>query len=679
MALLVISFFFSSANAKSADLFYDDFSKLPAGWLSSPIGQLNGAIQEVHYFSNRGVPLGPWENVICYLDSWVVSDEDGIPYLEQHTINDQIPLMNPTLITGDREWADYTVEVKMKPLSLAQMAGVVFRYHTNRHYYLFAITGGNKAKLVVRLPLEQKFRIADWRELSTADFTYDTTKYYSLKVENNGPRIRCYIDGKLVIEATDSELLKGRTGITANIPTRFQQFRVTTEENTKRDIDKRITDRDAELAQLRAGNPQPKLWRKFATVKFGAGRSVRFGDLDGDGVADMLIVQNIPRVRGDAFDHISCLTAVTLEGRVIWQSGKPDPRNGLLTNDNPVQIHDIDGDGRNEVVMVRDFKLQVLEGSTGKVKQWTWMPTAPAENQTRPYEMNNGDSLAFFSLTGKRRNDILVKDRYNNFWTFTAGLKPLWHGKTMTGHFPYPFDLNGDGQDEILIGYSAWSPTGDQLWDLSDKFGDHVDGVAAGNFTGDPHAETRVYAVCSDEGFLIMDTRGKIVKQVRIGHGQNETIAKFRTDLPGLQVMTINFWKNPGIVTLFDPEGQILAQEEPIHSGSALMPVNWRGDGQEFALLSGNVQEGGMIDGSLRRVVMFPGDGHPDLAAYAINLTGDVRDEIVLWDQESVWIYTQDRAPTVQRLYSPIRNPTYNESNYRALVSLPPEVSTTTR
>ena len=76
----------------------------------------------------------------------------------------------------------------------------------------------------------------------------------------------------------------------------------------------------------------------------------------------MLIAQNIPRVRGDAFDDISCLTAVTLDGKVLWQSGRPDPRNGLLTNDTPFQIHDIDGDGADEVVLVRDFQLQILDG-----------------------------------------------------------------------------------------------------------------------------------------------------------------------------------------------------------------------------------------------------------------------------------------------------------------------------
>ena len=60
--------------------------------------------------------------------------------------------MNPLFITGDPEWEDYTVEVQVRPLSLDDMAGVVFRYHTNRHYYLFALTDGKTARLAVRLP-----------------------------------------------------------------------------------------------------------------------------------------------------------------------------------------------------------------------------------------------------------------------------------------------------------------------------------------------------------------------------------------------------------------------------------------------------------------------------------------------------------------------------------------------
>ncbi|HXX92257.1 MAG TPA: hypothetical protein VEN81_01405, partial [Planctomycetota bacterium] len=94
-------------------------------------------------------------------------------------------------------------------------------------------------------------------------------------------------------------------------------------------------------------------------------------------------------------------------------------------------------------------------------------------------------------------------------------------------------------------------------------------------------------------------------------------------------------------------------------------------DGQEFLLLSGDPKEGGMIDGRFRRVVMFPDDGHPTLAASVQNVTGDARDEIILWDEHRVWIYTQDTPFTGERVYAPHRNPSYNDSNYRALVSVP--------
>lgn len=140
-----------------ADLFRDDFSGFPPGWLSSPIGQLNAAIQEYHYLPHRGVPLEPWANAICHQDAWVVGDEDGASYLEQHLTKYSNQWAPPLFITGDPQWSDYTVEVKVKPLSKDDLAGLVFRYHTNRHYYLFALTGGNQARLALRLPLEEDF------------------------------------------------------------------------------------------------------------------------------------------------------------------------------------------------------------------------------------------------------------------------------------------------------------------------------------------------------------------------------------------------------------------------------------------------------------------------------------------------------------------------------------------
>jgi hypothetical protein len=654
----------------AADLFRDDFSRFPPGWLTYPVGSLNGAIQEYHYLPNRGVPLGPWESPIAHLDSWIVGDEHGHPYLENQTDSTARQWAPPLFITGDPEWSDYAIEASVKLLSLNESAGLVFRYHTNRHYYAFVLAEGKYARIFRHDALEPKLRVPGQTPLAEAAFPYDTTRYYRLRVENDGLRMRAYVDGKLVLEASDSDILKGKAGVYAATPARFQDVAVTATDKKIAQVRALIAGRDAEIAKLRADNPRPKLWRKFDTPNFGAGRNVRFGDLDGDGVPDMLIAQNIPRIRGDGFDQISCLTAVTLEGKVLWQQGRPDPRNGLLTNDTPFQIHDIDGDGQAEVVAVRDFQLQILDGRTGEIRKQVWMPKAPAQDKERPYEMETGDSIAFVNFSGDpRRHEILVKDRYTHFWVFNNKLDLMWRGDGQTGHYPFPYAR--DGFDLLAIGYSLRDHSGNQLWSHDTQLKDHADGVMVANLSPDPNAGPRVYASGSDEGFLMFDINGKLLKQVRVGHNQSPSAAKYRMDVPGLQYITVNFWRNPGIVTLFDWNGNILAQEEPIHTGAPMLPVNWRGDGQEFALLSGNPKEGGMLDGYLRRVVMFPDDGHPDLAVNVLNVTGDARDEIVLWDQNRVWIYTQDRPFTGKKLYTPVRNPDYNESNYRTNVSLP--------
>ncbi len=665
-----------SLMTRDGVLFRDDFSRYPTGLLSYPVGQQNPAIQEYHWLSSRGVDLEPWENPLVYMDAWAKGEEeDGKPYLEMHLGPDNIRMnvkhYAMQFVTGAPEWTDVAVEVSVKPLSKDDMAGLVFRYHTNRHHYVFVLEGGKRARLAVRQPLEKIYRVSDWRELGSADFAYDTKTWYRLRVENEGAKIRCFIDGKLVVSAEDSEIAGGKAGVTANVPSRFQDFQVHSKDPAA--LLDRMTRRVLEERDARAANPKPVLWRKFETKDFGCGRNVRFGDLDGDGVPEMLFCQIVAKVDTGNFVEASCLTAVKLDGTVLWQVGKPNPRNGLLTSDTPFQIHD------GEVYLVKDFKLQVLDGKTGKVKRWMWMPEVPEEYRKRkfelkerPHELNAGDSISFFDLSGKgKRTEILLKDRYRYFWVYDKDFKPLWTGAGQLGHFPFPFDVDGDGKDEVFIGYAMWKPEGTQVWSHDTDLLDHADGLAVGNFSGDPKGEIRVYAVGSDEGFVLFDLKGNILKHHRVGHPQNMTVAKLRPEMPGLQIASINFWKNPGIVTLYDVDGNILQQEEPIHCGSLILPVNWRGDGQEFLLLSGDPKEGGMVDGHLRRVVMFPDDGHPTLAAAVMNVTGDARDEVILWDQQRVWIYTQDAPFKGEKIYAPVRNPTYNESNYRAQVSLP--------
>ena len=49
---------------------------------------------------------------------------------------------------------------------------------------------------------------------------------------------------------------------------------------------------------------------------------------------------------------------------------------------------------------------------------------------------------------------------------------------------------------------------------------------------------------------------------------------------------------------------------------------------------------------------------------------GDARDEIVTWDYNSMYIYTQDDSPELN-VYEPVKYPDYNASNYRGEYSYP--------
>lgn len=670
-------------GSEATVLLKEDFSKFPARWLTFPV-EIEGnvpatAIQENQWVDARAGKFGGvWSNGVPDQDAWLVSMEmaDRKPYLMQQWYHPPHGV-SAVLIAGHQEWADYTHQARVRPLSFDGFAGIAFRYQNNLAYYVLALTGGDTVQINVQHLITEKFREPNWETVASAPFKYSTDEYYLLKVENRGSNIRACVNGNQVLEASNAIYPGGKIGLSATIPARFQDVLVEADAAVAASTEDKIHRFDIAVAKLQRDNPQPRLWKHFSTDPHGAASQVRFGDLDGDGQLEMLLVQNIQTIYRDAFDMISCLTAVKLDGTVLWQVGKPNPGNDLLTNDNPVQIHDVDGDGRNEVVTIRDFQLQILDGRTGKVKQWRWMPEAPpappSHHQTgvaRPYEREIGDSLFFVNISGdKNRRQILVKDRYQYFWIYNNKLELQWKGEGMTGHCPYPFDV--DGYDRLMVGYSMWDHTGHKLWSQDGNLHDHADSVACVNFSGDPNQQPRVYSTGSDEGFLMFSYDGQMMKQLRLGHAQASSIGKYRTDLPGLQFMMITFHWNPGVMALFDWQGNILQTAEIIHNGSKLFPVNWRGDGEEFVLLSGSAKYGGMVNGRFERAVMFPDDGHPDLCSQALDLTGDGRDEVVVWDEKSVWIYTQDRPFKGSRIYAPVRNPLYNQSNYSCIVSQP--------
>ena len=440
--------------------------------------------------------------------------------------------------------------------------------------------------------------------------------------------------------------------------------------------------KEKEIDELRRNNPKPLLWKRISTKGFGAARALRLGDLDGDGRLDFLLVQNMPFFNSN-YNEITCLTALDQDGRMLWQSGKPDPDHAWVSYDVAAQIHDLDGDGQNEVVLAQGSWIRVLEGKTGKEKARYPVPSSailPDEKSWLEYKHYyrrdllpylNVDCISFADLRGTGKpQDIVIKDRYTRLWAYTNHFELLWTASANLGHFPLFHDSNKDGKDEVYIGYSKFDPDGRLLWSLDGQMGEHADGICAGDFSHGGGPE-RVFIGGSDDGVLLLDGAGKILKHHLVGHAQTPSAGQFRPDIPGLEFCNINFWGEPGLITLYNCSGDEITKFELIHAGSPVQPVNWRGDGTEFIFLSPNPVEGGLVDGWGRRVVMFPADGHPDLAWMAHDLTGDPRDELIVWDTGSIYIYTQDQPFNGSRIYAPKRPPLYNESNYAPVVSWP--------
>ena len=664
----------TAVDARAADsvvLFEDGFGSMRSGAIGSEVG----AHLEYHYLPKINIE-GAW--AISSFSSgapsqraWRVARHNGEPVLLQVNEN-KLVHTRPTIVAGDVLWADYTLTARFTPETSKGRSGVSFRHHNDRCYYFLGVQ--DSKAVLKRVNHEKDFRVPDEKVLAEADFGWKPGDEVSVEVSVKGNRIEATVNGNAKLSATDDTFKQGRISCTADFPTRFSQVRVTASAAEQERVAAEHARIEAESRKLQAALPKAKLWKKFRTDNFGVGRNFRFGDLNGDGQKDILICQQQRHGPKDANSEVGCLTAVTVDGKQLWQIGEPDAWNDELTNDVGFQIHDLDGDGQNEVIYCKGMELIVADGKTGKTKYKAPTPATPANTPSprNRFPRVFGDSLFFCDFRGQgRAGDIVLKDRYNSLWAFDEKLNVLWQAQCNTGHYPFAYDVDGDGKDELFIGYSCFDHNGKQLWSLDTTLNDHADGVAMAKFSADPKAEPMLMNVASDEGTLFIDPRGKILKHHRLGHVQNPSVADYRPDLPGLESVSINFWGNQGIIHFYDAQGNLYHDFEPCQHGSMMLPVNWTGAPPEYWILSPNVENGGMFDGWGRKVFEFPADGHPEQCVAVLDLTGDCRDEIVVWDPFEVWIYTQDDNPKSGRLYKPRRNSLSNYSNYQATVSLP--------
>ena len=461
-----------STKGDEVVLLQDDFSGLKSGMFS----QVLGAHTEYHYVP-EAVPRGNWA-ISCFgtgippQRAWRVWRADGKAAMIQSFDNPR-RYTHPMIVAGDELWADYAVTVTFAPQADRAQSGLVFRYRNDRCYYFFGVAGSQAVLKMVRH--ETAFHKPYEEILAQTNCSWSPGDRLTATVTVQGESIRAQLNDGPALTAEDPTYRQGRIGLMADVPTHYLQVKVTTSPEQQKELLAVKARREEELRRLRDANPRPVVWKKLNTEGFGVGRNLRFGDLNGDSQIDLLIGQVVHHLPD--YSELSCMTAMTFHGRRLWQVGVPDPWKDHLTNDVAFQIHDLDGDGRNEVIYCMGFELIVADGATGQTKYKASTPTTHLPNDRYPRIL--GDSLFFCDLRGTGHpRDIIVKDRYRQLWALNDRLEIMWQAACNTGHYPYAYDVDNDGRDEVAIGYSLFDDDGKVLWSLDAQLAEHADGVA---------------------------------------------------------------------------------------------------------------------------------------------------------------------------------------------------------
>lgn len=633
-----------------------------------PYDRQHTALGEYHHLRQPGI-YGNWYDPISLhqwrsLDgSWLVTSAGGVRYLEQNRGNNTTGAFENVyccFVHKTRIYADYTLSFHLRLFEFSQYCGMAFSYITSRNYYA---VGMNGKEIALYHRNQEEFTVIDRQELEM-----DDRKTYHIEIEVSDCT-KVLLDGKLVLKGNTKLCLGGRIACVAKSACRYSQIEVLMTDTAYQKHLARKTGEEEQLSRKRAEYPKLRCIHKIDLKDFGTGRQLRIARVNGKPI--FLMAQHQKRMIRDSFARLSCLTAFDYTGKVLWQIGEPNScaDNTLISCDLPFQIADINHDGRLEVIYSMDFEVVVIDLETAREIRRMPTPVIHGDElvKNEPFYRLNVDAIRVADFEGLGyKGDFILKDRYQNVWAFNQNMEQLWryHHKN-TGHFPYIYDFDGDGRDEMFVGYDMIDHDGTMVFSLPMN-SDHTDEIIYARLH--PNQPKRLILASGNEGFNIVNTDGTIYKHNEIGHAQRISVAKYDTDREGLQICVTAFWGSDGIVAMYDCEGNLIAETEQQSNGNIITPVNY--DGRHILCLLHSDEDGGLADSRLDRVVLFPKDGHPTLCSEVYDIDDDGIDEILCWDLKELWIYKAESCG------KPVRYEKYPDegfSNYRGEYLLPLE------
>jgi hypothetical protein len=131
----------------------------------------------------------------------------------------------PAVRLGDKVYTDLTASVRFKPVSGKddQAAGIIFRVQDANNYYILRANALEDNVILFR------YASGSRSTLKEGTAKVPSGQWQELKLEVEGNRFRGFLNGQLVVEATDDAYSAGGVGLwtKADSVTCFDNFRVT--------------------------------------------------------------------------------------------------------------------------------------------------------------------------------------------------------------------------------------------------------------------------------------------------------------------------------------------------------------------------------------------------------------------------------------------------------------------